>query len=150
MKKHNLLMWVLCAALLAGLAGCSGRDDYARILEENWGFSMPEAMGYSECYEKNTETSFQGDGLRYHVFSYENAEPVETLVRWEKTPHKTIFFDSCRAAASMWTDELEVPKEWKPDYEACVFWYQAREDDSELLVFHDPQRKLLYVVESFL
>ena len=58
--------------------------------------------------------------------------------------------DLYREAAEAWLDEIQVPAGDRPDYDGCLYWYRAQEDNSELLVFWDAEQNRLYFLESFL
>ena len=56
-------------ALLLALLFVPGCTSYASTIEKNWGLRLPD--GYREVYSADTGASFHGDGVRYHVFQYE-------------------------------------------------------------------------------
>ena len=154
MRQKNLYTSIVCVVLLGCMmlcfSACHSESDYASVLNTNWGISLPAESKYRQEYEKATEASFQGDGFRYHVFSYEKEEPIDKLLAWTGTERRTIFHNSVREAALQWLNEIGVPKVNRPSFQDCVYWYQNQDDSSELVIFKDPVQKKLYVVESFL
>ena len=72
------------------------------------------------------------------------------MFAWASVDRETIYYDSLTQAAETWLDEIEVPAEYRPDYDNCSNWYRAKEDNSEILFFWDAERNLLYCLESFL
>jgi len=124
--------------------------DYSRILHANWGFTWPTAAHCSEIYQKDSGASFQGDGIRYHVFSCKESTSIDQLFEWQSEQNETNYHDSFVDAVDDWLDEIEVPLAQRPDYNACLFWYESQADGSEIIVFWDQNKHNLYTVESFL
>ena len=149
--KRNALLTVLLpvAILLAVLLIFAAKTGYSRVLEANWGISLPFRSLYTEIYE-NDASGFHGDGLRYHVYRYKYEDYIDLMFAWRSRENETIFHSSYSEAAETWLDELQVPAEERPDYAACAYWYKAQEDHSELIVFWDQERNRLYILESFL
>ena len=54
--------------------------DYSTALEINWGISLPSQASLSEVYAKTSGSSFHGDGIRYHVFTYQDAASVASIL----------------------------------------------------------------------
>jgi len=125
-------------------------SNYSEILQANWGFSIPTKSKYSQSYTKDSGSSFHGDGIRYHIFNYENEEYIENLFTWMSEEKTTIYSSSFSEATSSWLKEIDVPVEYHPDYTKCLYWYQAQEDNSELIIYWDKATKSLYIIESFM
>lgn len=125
-------------------------EGYSRVLNTNWGITLPSDAHCLEIYESDTGVSFNGDGLRYHVFSYENSSSIEHLLEWSEDDRSTIFYSTQIEAAKNWLMDLNVPDEWKPDYENSRYYYCSHSDNSELIIFWNAENELLHVVESFL
>ena len=143
MRRCALLLLLLLPLLLSA---CSG--SYASTLEANWGLALPE--GYDEIYATDSGASFHGDGIRYHVFSYEEGA-ARPDAAWGEAAGPTHFADGVVSAAEDFLAQLsDIPSEWRIPYEACVSAYDSQEDLSELLLFLDEESRTLYVVESFL
>lgn len=126
----------LLAALL--LAGCSERD----AIRINWGLKLPS--GGELVYEANSGSSFHGDGIRYHVFRYQEGARLAEFLPWEEPSVNRA------EKAEGFLDEIQVPVEERADFAVCLCWYDRQEDNSELYVFYDEETGTLYVVESFL
>lgn len=148
MKK--LFSLAASAAVALSLCGCAlFSNDYADAIKANWGFTIPTAAGYDEVYKKS-ESAFNGDGFRYHVFACKENQPILEAFSWTDAQQSTIFYDSYQEACEEWLNILDVPKEKRPAYGECVFSYHAQHDNSEIvLLFHEAQSKL-YAVESFM
>lgn len=135
-------------ALLLALFLIPGCTSYASTIEKNWGLCLPD--GYREVYSADSGASFHGDGVRYHVFQYEEGSALPDAA-WGEASGPTIYASSVTAAAEEFLGELEeVPAQWRIPYEDCVAAYDRQEDNSELLLFLDETTRTLYVVESFL
>lgn len=149
-KKRILLLITLFIAIILGIFGWYKMNDYSRVLKSNWEFSIPAKSRYSEVYEKDSGSSFHGDGIRYHVFSYKYEDYIEEMFVWINIDLETIFNRSYSEAATEWLDKIDVPEQYRPNYSNCVYWYNTKKDNSEILVFWDSDINYLYVVESFI
>ena len=75
---------------------------------------------------------------------------IEAMLAWSSQERATIFHSSLREAAEAWLEEIGVPQEERPEHENCLHWYDAQEDNSEIIMFWDAELDCLYVLESFL
>lgn len=151
MKKRMIFIMVAVVVAVAGLGYVWNRvNDYSLVLDANWGFSLPDESHYSLVYSKDSGASFHGDGIRYHVFSYKNAEPIAEAFSWSQNETKTIFNASYQEAVSDWLSRIDVPAEELPEYAQCLYWYDARRDNSEIVVLWDADKRKIYIAESFL
>lgn len=154
MKKRTI---ALALVLLAGLgvgAGVAWRvhhaySDYGWVMEANWGFALPEQAGIKEVFQADSGPSFHGDGIRYHVFSYEHAEHIQEMTKWQSEEQNTRFGERYSVSAEKWLNEIQVAPEERPDYSACVFYYQRDLDTNEMLLCWNQKQGRLYVLESF-
>ncbi|MBE6990050.1 MAG: hypothetical protein E7426_04815 [Ruminococcaceae bacterium] len=144
--------YVLAAAILCALT-LTACGSYAPVLRANWGVRIPWAAWCREIYEADSGPSPQGDGLRYHVYSYcYEDEMTENLVVWREPEGQTINGTDCVDVADSYLERLVVPPSKRPDYENCLLWYATGEEDprDELLLFLDTVQNRLYVLECFL
>lgn len=139
---------ILVAVLIVGIFLSGG--DYSRVLAANWKIKLPWEARCSEIYENNTAPSFTGDGIRYHVFSCENAVAVEQMTEWRDDECETAFDMSQTESVKKWMDVLGVPGEWQPDFENCRYYYSRKDDNSEIIILWNRDAEILYVAESFL
>lgn len=149
-RKHILLTVLACLLLLAGFMGWRLLSSYMLPLRLNWGISIPFWARPVQCYEKDSGPSFLGDGIRYHVFSYQYEDFIDQMFAWGSVDRETIYYDSFTQAAETWLDEIEVPAEYRPDYENCSNWYRAKDDNSEIIIFWNADLNRLYILESIL
>lgn len=149
MKKKRILLILLCIIILCTLL-TNLLPSYSSVLDANWGFSLPVRALCLEVYEKDSGPSFHGDGVRYHVFSYQFEEAIGQMLAWSSAEGKTVFQETYRDAANGWLDDVEVPTENRPDFGQCLFWYDRQEDNSQILVCWNPQEKTVSVIESFI
>ncbi len=152
MKKKKVISgFIIAIVIVVGIIfAWKGTNDYSRILKTNWDFSIPSNAQYSEIYSKDAGASFHGDGVRYHMFYCKNLESVDTLFAWQKEEKSTIFSESYSRAVDGWLDMIKVPEEKRPNYSECLYWYDKQNDDSEIIVLWDRDKKMLYAAESFL
>ena len=147
-KKHLVLLFVCALALACGLS-LYAKTSYSRVLEANWGISLPFKARNREVFSQDN-SGFHGDGIRYHVYRYQYEDYIDLMFAWRNREGATIFHDSYSKAAEAWLDELQVPRSQRPSYEVCSYWYKSQEDHSELLIFWNPENNHLYILESFL
>lgn len=150
MKKRKWLIAIAVFLVLTVVGVSKLLPSYSSTLEANWGISLPWKARLTEIYEKDSGSSFHGDGIRYHVFSYKYEDYIDLMFAWTPTEFKTISHGNYSEAATEWLDEIDVPEGQRPNYENCCYWYKSQEDNSELIIFWDNSTNLLYVVESFL
>ena len=68
----------------------------------NYGCALPAESRYFQVYKKNSPSSIHGDGLRYHVFSYEKQDYIMQMFDWENEKNK----GSLKGSADKWLDSL--------------------------------------------
>ena len=146
----SISIGIFAIIIIGAVFAWNSFSDYSRVLKANWDFALPSDSHYSEIYSQDSGTSFHGDGIRYHIFSYKENEPVEGMFLWQLTEQRTKFYNSYAEAADEWLDTINVPAAERPNYTECIYWYQSQEDGSEIIVFWDKDQNKLYIAESFL
>ena len=92
MKKKTIVSVIFALILLvSGMMYWKYSNDYTHVIKENWNISIPSYTNYSEVYRKDSGSSFNGDGIRYHVFTYENEEPIKKMFSWKIDQGETIY-----------------------------------------------------------
>ncbi|MCC8196738.1 MAG: hypothetical protein LIO49_08110 [Ruminococcus sp.] len=115
---------------------------YCDVIENNWGIVIPTDEGYSEEVSADSGASFHGDGTRYHVMYFDDAERISVLLGWsDEIPESVVDY------SEQLLDELDI--NYRPDYESCVFYTQTKSDGSVILIFWDESRQEMYVLEEF-
>ncbi len=120
------------------MCGCA-LSDYNTVIKANWGFSLPRSCQYTLVNEKDSGESFHGDGIRYHVFSYEKEDGLDDFA-WEDEDYSDKIND--------FLAQINVADEI--DYSNCRSYYARQEDNSEIIILLDQDKKLIYVIESFI
>ena len=101
--------------------------------------------------------SFGGDGLRCHVFTWQDGSVLEDLLPWSDGDEEGIalakeILTELNVPEEDWPSfELDVPEDW-PDTSACLSWHgNIREEDprDQLVILYVPERACLWVLESF-
>ena len=153
-RKRIIITLSVVAAVLVILFGRivirNRLNDYSHILRLNWNLILPSDSGCSGIYSDDSGPSFHGDGIRYHVFNYEDETAIDTMVDWQLTEGKTRFRMNYSEAVAEWLDSINVPDDWRPEYEDCSFWYQQKYGGDEMIILQDKNQKNLYVAESFI
>lgn len=151
MKKKRILLVVLVTLISVRTIYKSIVPSYASVLEANWGVELPIKALCKEVYKADTGPSFHGDGIRYHVFSYRYEDYIDLMFAWSgNLENETLFYQSYSEASDIWLDELDIPMEQYPDYDACFCWYKSEHDNSEIIIFWNPEINRLYIVENII
>ena len=151
MKKKRILLVVLVTLISVRTIYKSIVPSYASVLEANWGVELPIKALCKEVYKADTGPSFHGDGIRYHVFSYRYEDYIDLMFAWSgNLESETLFYQSYSEASDIWLDELDIPMEQYPDYDACFCWYKSEHDNSEIIIFWNPEINRLYIVENII
>ena len=153
-KKTKIVISIISIVIIAVIIGLvcvwNHLSDYSTVLNANWGFELPSKSHYTEVYSKDSGASFHGDGIRYHIFSYEEDEPIREMFDWSNVEEKTIYSASYEAAVTEWLNNIDVPAEKFPNYSECLYWYESQEDNSEIIVMWDSSKNRVYIAVSFL
>lgn len=150
MKRKKIIVVIIIIILFLAFIARQFIPLYSLTMMGNWGISLPAAAFCTEVYEKDSGSSFHGDGIRYHIYNYHSEDAISSMVEWSSEERETLYCDSLSDAGKAWLDEIEVSEELHPDYENCVTWYDSQVDNSEIVIFWDKNEKKLYVIESFI
>ena len=151
-KKIVIVFISIFAIILFSLLGIiiyNNLSNYSSVLKINWNIKLPKNI-IKEIYSANSDSSFHGDGIRYHIFSYKNENKVEELFNWSIEEKETIFYSSYSESINNWLNKIKVSKENYPNYSNCKYWYNKKDDNSEIIILWDSKENKLYIVESFL
>lgn len=141
MKKINSL--ILCFSLILILTGCSFNSF---TFERNWDLELPKDL--HEVYHKDTGSSFHGDGTFYTIYQINNTDSIESLVDWSDVSSPTRLTDSYDDFATQCLDELNIPSDERINLEQCQYYYQVKDDGSELLLVYNLETDYLYIIEN--
>lgn len=151
MKKKRILLAIFVALISVWAIYQSIVPSYSSVLEANWGIKLPVKALCKEVYREDTGPSFHGDGIRYHVFSYRYEDYIDLMFAWSgNLENETLFYESYTEAADIWLSELDIPEEQYPDYDSCFCWYKNEHDNSEIIIFWNPEINRLYIVENII
>lgn len=147
MKKRYIIIPVLAVILFLGYWLT---HDYSFVLSANWGISIPFSAFYRQTYEADSGPSFHGDGTRYHVFTYSNEDAISKMADWDDEQGQSIYYGTYELTAERWLNEIDVDEDERPDYEHCLFFYDNKNDNSEIIMMLDKTSSKLYILERFL
>ena len=133
MKKKRILLAILVALISTWTIYKSIVPSYFSVLEANWGIELPVKAICKEVYSEDTGPSFHGDGIQYHVFRFTNSSEIEKMLPWSDVNGNTLAWSQ--------TD---------PDYDSCFCWYKNEHDNSEIIIFWNPEINRLYIVENII
>ena len=144
-RSIAIAVGIFCGLIfLTGTFVWNRMTDYSSVLEANWDIALPKDARYTEVYEAHSEAGWMGDGVRYHVFSYKNGEAMTLLLADER-----LLPADSGTPADVLLDEISVPAEERPAYDACTIRYRKQADNDTLYLLLDSERNRLYIVESF-
>ncbi|MCC8131545.1 MAG: hypothetical protein LUC38_02395 [Oscillospiraceae bacterium] len=140
------LVVVLVVAVFGDAISYIFPQTYCDVIENNWGIVIPTDRAYSEEFSADSGASFHGDGTRYHVMYFDDAERISVLLGWsDDIPESVVDY------SEQLLDELEIDNSYhRPNYESCVYYMQSKDDGSVIMIFWDENRQEMYVVEEFL
>lgn len=154
MKGKKILGGVLAVALVVVFlffwdipthAGFRWQNSYADTVQKNWGVTLPieqeRLFGYSE-------TSFLGDGPRYHVLQYEDVSQIDEVLAWADTAEEDR--EWAERILERVCAEKEIPESLFPDYAVCLVWTAEHSDRDRVAIFYRRGEARLYIVENFL
>ena len=150
MKKKRIGLLTTCLLAVAVSIGWRALSDYSRVIEANWGITLPWQARLTEVYQRDSGASFHGDGVRYHVYSYQYEDYIDLMFAWPPTEYPTNYYATTSEAAGAWLDEIDVPADKRPNYANCSSWHTSQKDNSEIIFFWDSEQNLLYIVENFI
>ena len=160
MKKKRILLAVPVALISVWTIYKSIVPSYFSVLEANWGIELPVKAICKEVYSEDAGPSFHGDGIRYHVFSYKNSDAIGQMLPWSDIDGNTLAWSQIQGqeknyqtyneGADIWLSELDIPQEQYPDYDSCFSWYKNAHDNSEIIIFWNPEINRLYIVENII
>lgn len=146
----GVLAGMIGVVCIIGLIFIRTMPDELDMMRGNWGLHVPKEASLTKLYEKDSGSSFNGDGVRYYVYRYENEKAIEDMVSWSDEEQATWLYKSYHEAAESWLGEIEVENEYYPEFEKCVYWYKAEEQDgrNEIIVFWNQEKEQIYIVMS--
>ena len=113
---------LLVAAGVIGIYACYENKGCESTIAYNWNLQEFKEAGLKEVYHRDSGESFHGDGVRYHVFEYDDNEYTDGMFDWK--PAK----DGASAkTAEGWLDETGVPAGQRPEYGSCTFWRERKD-----------------------
>ena len=139
-----------CSAVLAGTAVYDAltpdEQQYARVLKNNWGISLPEGF---ELICSESIPSPHGDGMRYALLRYEDPSVLDGFRQWSAEEGKTFHSGNYIGLVEDAIEYLSVPEEFHPNYENALWWYTRtvnKDPRDEILMLRDGD--LLYIIQS--
>ena len=150
MKKPTIIAIILTLIIILILGVFELFPTYSFVIKSNWDIDLPIKAVLTEIYEKDSETSFHGDGVRYHIFSYKYEDYIDLMFAWSPNEHKTNHYPTAREATEAWLDEIDIPADNRPNYSDCASWIKSQNDNSEIIFFWDSDLNRLYIVEKFI
>ena len=71
-------------------------------------------------------------------------------MNWSIEEKETKDYSTYSETIDNWLNEIKVSKENYPNYSNCKYWYNKKDDNSEIIILWNSKENKLYTVESFL
>ena len=153
--KRNILWIIAIAAVIIFLVlyvAIPNLLGYAFALKTNWNIALPS--GYAEVYSYS-ESSFHGDGIRYHVLDYPADNEEE---KWQNkiSQIEELFYNAESPSlqeieiVQQWLDSVDIQGDVIPEFSVCRVIHRSQADGSELHLFWWGGTGTIYSVESFI
>jgi hypothetical protein len=91
--------------------------DYNTAIKNNWRMSLPKGHR-KELIATNSESSFLGDGHRYHIFIYKEEPKQDNFDNYKST--KDI---SVETEVQKILNSLDINQQNRPDFSKEYYWY---------------------------
>lgn len=148
--KGKKIFWVRgCMVILilaAALSKYKGpKEAYIESIHREWGVSLPLAEW--EVYNEDTKSSFGSDGVRYHVFRYQEEDAIQKAVSWHRGRNSLV-----EQKIDALLRDLDMEKEYRMNFdrEYQYFTLMNRGSSTELFLLYFPEQKRLSVVEDYI
>lgn len=114
---------------------------YYHIINMNWNINLPRE--YKEIFYIDSGESFLGDGQRYSIFQYNTLDEINSTIEWKDKD------DYIEDYVVDILEELEVSKEYYPDFGSDFkYYYKMNEDKSKIYIILNSNLKKVYIAES--
>jgi len=116
---------------------------YTLNIRSNWGIELPAPS--KEIYYTDDGPSWMGDGIRYHLFLYNDVKKINKAFEWENTSNIPMESEIVKLIES-----IDVPDEYAPDFNRKYKYFikKSSEDSSTLyLIFYEDTNRL-YIIEN--
>ncbi len=144
-----IITFIIIIFTLLGINIYSNLTNYTNVLQANWNIKLPK-NSIKEIYNAHSDSSFHGDGIRYHIFSYQNEDEIKEIFNWSNEEQETIYYSSYSESINNWLNKINVSQEYYPHYYNCKYWYKKQNNNSEIIILWDSKENKLYIVESLL
>ena len=142
-RSLSIISAITITTILSTAIIVKEHNRYYHIINSNWKINLPRE--YEEIYHIGSGASFHGDGERYSIFQYENLDKINSLLKWENKN------DYVEPRIKEILDKLEVPNEYLPDFKNNFrYYYEMKEDRSEIYIILNNDLKEIYIIEKFL
>ena len=64
-----IIIFIIIVFSLSGIIIYNNLTNYSTVLKANWNIELPK-NSIKEIYSTSSTPSFHGDGIRYHIFSF--------------------------------------------------------------------------------
>ena len=124
-------------------------SDLADTLESNWSIVLSEESGWKEIYHADSGASFNGDGERYHIVTYEQEDVIENMVAWS-ADQGNVWNKTYPELMEDWIRYTDAEPNMYPVYDGCMYWYQQDSDGSEIIMCWNKAKAKIYIAEFFM
>ncbi len=149
-KKYIIIFGIVVTMFIGGLMifyFIRWNNNYSNTINLNWNIELSKS--YKEIYSQESESSFHGDGERYHIFEYENNDSLNSCadVDWKIKKDLSLEDD-----INSILKNLGVLDKYSPDFEKEYKYYFITDykDFSKIYLIFIPELNKLYIIEQFI
>lgn len=140
---------ILILILILFITGCSDNSYNCNDgIASSWQIAMPSNT--KEIYHLNSRLAFNGDGIYYHVYTYENDEDIANWLTFSNKQDSTYFHDNYKEAIDSWLSEIHKINKEPIEYKNSAYYYNCQDDYSEIIIVLNKDNKKIYIIESFM
>ena len=148
--KKNILKIIIIVLFIFILAKIY--DYYSYILEfkSNWDINFPVAT--KKLYYVDTGASFNGDGITYGVFYYNNTEKIDKMLTWQESMSDSDiekFNDLIKDLNGINSINEKMLVDFNNPENQYYVMVQDDDERSILFLIYNKSEKRLYYLESF-
>lgn len=146
--KKKYIFWGICIIILGGIffvqlnSYIKKINLYPNIIEKNWDISISK-----DCEEiklNKDESSFLGDGERFHILQYKGGENINENFEWKNGKNSSIESEILRIL-----NDLNIQDEYRPKLDNDYKYYFKRDADSSVIyILYFEDEKKVYTIEK--
>lgn len=148
--KKNILKIIIIVLFIFILAKIYDYYSYILGFKSNWDINFPVAT--KKLYYVDTGASFNGDGITYGVFYYNNTEKIDKMLTWQESMSDSDiekFNDLIKDLNGINSINEKMLVDFNNPENQYYVMVQDDDERSILFLIYNKSEKRLYYLESF-